>query len=172
MAVEIESTLDKASLVILSKLSDIVKDVRSAVEEAIEETGKHIIEEWQAASDSSSVPGDFSESFKRKKAHFNLHTEDFQRLGKSDARSYYNNLEVERFGDSWFVGIKSSKPAYTIKYLPNNQFEVVSTTYSLADVAEKLEMAHPLWKLLAQQGTEWLSDRAVMKLTEKFAQYT
>lgn len=171
MALEFETKIDQASLQIVNALKNIAKLVKESVELAVEDTGKHIINEWKQASDSSSVPGNFSEAYKNKKERFGLHREDFQRLGKSDFRSYYNSIDVIRFGDSWFIGISDSKPAYEIKYLPNNKFEVKSASYSLADVAEKLEQKHPLWQKLASENTSWLSNKIITRLQEKLSKF-
>lgn len=147
----------------------LVSLVREGINDAVEDYGDHIIQEWRDYSDRSAVPGEFSLFWKRKKEAFGLFTDDFQRLGEGDSRSYYRNLTFKKIGqDTYFVGVLDSEPAYKIKFLENGRYEVKAANYSLADVAEQLEKTHHLWKQLRNDNMGWLRDRLVKHIIAKF----
>jgi len=165
-------TLHKDNDFALKILDLILITVEKGVSEAVDIYSKRVIGNWRALSDSSAFPNGptGTASWRRTKEKYGLHTEDLQRLGRSDSRSYYQNIYFRPLmsGKGWFVGVLDTTPAYNIKFKKDGQFELETANYSLADVAETLEEKYPVWKMLYFENMTFLVDTLAQQIFHQF----
>ena len=150
------------------KLFDnILEKVNKVVDDTLDDYVKTAVRQWRTASSRSQVPGSFSGKWKTRKAELGFRTEDLQRLGKTDSRSYYRNIVGRRFqsGRGWFIGVLTGTPAYV---LSAEDKIVRNTKYDLSWVAERLEEHFPIWKEIHSKAPKIIRRRLRKNLIEMF----
>jgi len=118
----------------------VVATVYEAAQKAALKEAKDIREEWRRRSTKNQVPGTFSDKWKKYKSSLGLRTEDLQRFGRGDSRSYYENIRIAELKPRGgaLVGVFQGTPAYDIRGR--------RTSGSLEEIAKTLESDHPLWR--------------------------
>lgn len=153
-------------------LAVVLPTVKKGISNAAEIYGRKIIKQWQNASDSNSVPNSptASPSYKKWKQSVGLNTEDLQRLGRGDSRSYYRNIIFRPLysGDGWFVGVLDTTPAFVVSAGGDGKYKVESAPYSLAEVAENLEERFPLWQRLYTSNMSYFRNEIASQIGLEF----
>lgn len=139
----------------------LLANIDNVLDKALESYADDTAVRWKNASNSGTIPGDFTQWWIDRKAEWGLKTEPLQRLGQGDPRSYYENIVSTRFshGRGWFVGVKKGLPAYNV-YKPKDGPVVVyprKSDVELHDIAEIHEsLGRTIWTKLWSKSPRYI----------------